>query len=66
MPCVMNAANEVAFERFRKGGIGFTGIWNVIEKTMQAHHTVENAGLDDILEADRWARVIAASIEVNG
>ena len=66
MPCVMNAANEVAFERFRKGGIGFTGIWNVIEKTMQAHHTVENAGLDDILEADRWARVKAASIEVNG
>ena len=66
MPCVMNAANEVAFERFRKGGIGFTGIWNVIEKTMQAHRTVENAGLDDILEADRWARVKAASIEVNG
>ena len=66
MPCVMNAANEVAFERFRKGGIGFTGIWNVIEKTMQAHRTVENAGLDDILEADRWARVKAALIEVNG
>ena len=38
----------------------------MIEKTMQAHRTVENAGLDDILEADRWARVKAASIEVNG
>mgnify|MGYP000946992970 CR=1 FL=1 len=65
MPCVMNAANEVAFERFKKGGSGFTVIWSVIEKTMEAHHTVGNALLEDILEADHWARRKAASIEVS-
>lgn len=62
MPCVMNAANEVAFARFRNGEIRFTGIWNVIEKTMEAHRVVTEAGLADILAADRWAREKAASV----
>ena len=62
MPCVMNAANEVAFMRFKKGGIPFTGIWNVIEKTMEAHRVVAGASLDDIFEADREAREKALSV----
>ncbi len=64
MPCVMNAANEVAFARFKKGEIPFTGIWSVIEKTMEAHRSVAGAGLADILAADRWAREKAASVTV--
>ncbi len=62
MPCVMNAANESAFERFKKGEIGFMRILDVIEKTMERHESVKNASFDDILEADRWARAIAATI----
>jgi len=62
MPCVMNAANESAFERFKKGEIGFMRILDVIEKTMERHESVKNASFDDILEADRWARAIAAKI----
>ncbi|MBE6373059.1 MAG: 1-deoxy-D-xylulose-5-phosphate reductoisomerase [Lentisphaerae bacterium] len=62
MPCVMNAANEAAFVRFKNGEIGFTDIIAVIEKTMEQHNNIRNASLDDILEADRAARAFAASV----
>ena len=62
MPCVMNAANETAFVRFKNGEIGFTDIIAVIEKTMEQHNNIRNASLDDILEADRAARAFAASV----
>ena len=62
LPCVMNAANEVAFTRFKNGEIRFTDIVRVIEKTMDQHKNIRNAGLDDILEADRAARIAAAAV----
>ena len=62
LPCVMNAANEVAFTRFKNGEIRFTDIFTVIEKTMSQHKNLRNAGLDGILEADRAARIAAAAV----
>ncbi|MFZ2654242.1 MAG: 1-deoxy-D-xylulose-5-phosphate reductoisomerase [Victivallales bacterium] len=62
MPAVMNAANEVAVERFRKSEIGFTEIWNIIEKAMSYHKRLDRPSLDAILSADKWAREIAVSI----
>ena len=62
LPCVMNAANEAAFVRFKNGGIGFMDIIKVIEKTMEQHNNIRNASLEDILEADRAARAFAASV----
>ncbi len=62
LPCVMNAANEVAFVRFKNGEIRFTDIFTVIEKTMDQHKNLRNAGLEDILEADRAAREFAAAV----
>ena len=59
MPAVMNAANEVAVERFRRGEISFPGIWKVVEKTMNAHNCLEDSSLDAILTADAWARKFA-------
>ena len=61
LPTVMNAANEIAVERFRKGEIRFTDIWKVIEKSMNAHTSIINPGLDDIFESDNEARISAAS-----
>ena len=61
LPTVMNAANEIAVERFRKGEIRFTDIWNVIEKSMDAHTSIIEPDLDDIFEADNEARISAAS-----
>ena len=62
LPCVMNAANEAAFVRFKNGEIGFTEIVKVIEKTMEQHNNIRNASLEEILEADRAARSFADAV----
>jgi 1-deoxy-D-xylulose-5-phosphate reductoisomerase len=62
MPAAMNAANEVAVEAFLNSGIRFTEIAEVIRSTMEAHTTRDITGLDDALEADRWAREKAESL----
>ncbi|MBO7146917.1 MAG: 1-deoxy-D-xylulose-5-phosphate reductoisomerase [Lentisphaeria bacterium] len=62
LPCVMNAANEIAYSRFKKGEIGFTDIFRVIEKTMDQVENKRDANLAEILDADSIARKIAADI----
>ena len=62
MPAAMNAANEVAVEAFLNGGVRFIEIADVIRSTMDAHTQREITGLDDALEADRWAREKAESL----
>ena len=62
MAAVMNAANEIAVEKFRAGLIKIPGIWNIIKKTMSAHKTIKHPTLEQIIEADLWAR---AKAEVN-
>ncbi|MDA8083887.1 MAG: 1-deoxy-D-xylulose-5-phosphate reductoisomerase [Nitrospiraceae bacterium] len=59
MPCVLNAANEVAVHAFLHGRIGFTHIPAVIRKTIDGHEAVPASSLGRILEADRWARETA-------
>ncbi len=56
MPAVLNAANEVAVEAFLDGKIGFLDIPEVSRKVMTGHSTIRNPSLDDIREADTWAR----------
>ncbi|MDH5641297.1 MAG: 1-deoxy-D-xylulose-5-phosphate reductoisomerase [Nitrospira sp.] len=62
MPAVMNAANEIAVDAFLNGGIRFAGIADVIRNTMDAHTHRDITGLDEALEADRWAREKADSL----
>ncbi|MFA6292618.1 MAG: 1-deoxy-D-xylulose-5-phosphate reductoisomerase [Victivallales bacterium] len=64
LPAVMNAANEIAVERFRKSEIRFTDIWVIIEKVMSSHGKLDRPSLDAILSADKWARTAAASVKV--
>lgn len=61
-PAVMNAANEAAVSRFVKGEITFTDIPVIIEKTIQAHHPVQEFTLDQILEIHHWAVYYAEKI----
>ena len=63
MPTVLNAANEVAVEMFLRSEIGFLEIEQVIEETLAAHHPVSNPTLEEIEEADRWARRKAKTLE---
>jgi 1-deoxy-D-xylulose-5-phosphate reductoisomerase len=60
MPVVMNAANEIAVERFLSGAIAFTGIAGWVARAMDAHRPSAIHSVDDILAADAWARAQAA------
>jgi 1-deoxy-D-xylulose-5-phosphate reductoisomerase len=59
MPAVLNAANEVAAHAFLDERIGFHEIPKVIARAMRKHRTVAHPSLEEILEADCWAREIA-------
>lgn len=56
MPAVLNAANEVLVEKFLNRQIGFLDIPKGIEKTMTGHQLIKKPSLEQILEADLWAR----------
>jgi 1-deoxy-D-xylulose-5-phosphate reductoisomerase len=56
LPVVLNAANEVAVQRFLDGRLGFTSIPYVIERTMDAHQPAEVATLAEVRNVDQWAR----------
>ncbi len=60
LPAVFNAANEVAVERFCRRELSFTGITSTVDRVLAAHQVVEDPALDQILDADRWARGAAA------
>ena len=62
LPAVLNAANEVAVERFCNGDIGFTQIPATVGRVMDAHRWVAQPTLTEILEADQWARQAAANV----
>jgi len=59
MPCVLNAANEMAVDAFLKRRISFNRIPEIIDHTMLRHDVVNTPGIDDIFLADQWARQTA-------
>ena len=60
LPAVLNAANEVAVEAFVNRQINFPQITETVRRTMDAHRVVDHPTLEQILEADAWARREAA------
>ena len=62
LPAVLNGANEVAVARFLKGDIGFLDIPELIEQTMDAYTIKYEYTLEDLLEADAWAKDYAAKV----
>jgi 1-deoxy-D-xylulose-5-phosphate reductoisomerase len=55
-PVVLNAADEVAVSAFMKKKIRFIDLPKIIEKVLARHNVMNNPSLDDILQADSWAR----------
>jgi 1-deoxy-D-xylulose-5-phosphate reductoisomerase len=55
-PAVLCAADEVAVELFLSHQIGLVDIARLVEDTLEHHRGVSRPSLDDILEADAWAR----------
>lgn len=62
MPCVMNAANEIAVMAFLKGEIGFLQISDVIAETLQKVDYVAEANMHNFLQTDALSRVRAKEI----
>jgi 1-deoxy-D-xylulose-5-phosphate reductoisomerase len=62
MPTVLNAANEIAVDRFIRSEISFLQIEEIIYRTIEQHHPMMNPSLSDIEEVDEWARQIALTI----
>lgn len=56
---VLNAANEVAVEAFLEGRLPFLGIEEVIGMTLEAFRPHPARSLEDVLEAEEWARSTA-------
>jgi 1-deoxy-D-xylulose-5-phosphate reductoisomerase len=56
MPCILNAANEVAVSLFLQERIGFTQMSRLIEEAMQQASFVKEPSLDDYLQSDREVR----------
>lgn len=62
LPAVLNAANEIAVEAFVNRKINFPQITETVRRTMDAHKVVSHPTLEQILEADAWARKTAAAV----
>ena len=62
MPCILNAANELAVYGFLKNRVGFLDMTEIIERTMNEIPFIENPTLDDYFNCDGEARNFAASL----
>ncbi len=62
LPCVMNAANEIAVYAFLRNRIGFLDMTDVIERTMDKISFIEKPSLEQYFESDGEARNFAADI----
>ena len=62
MPCIVNAANEVVNEGFRKGRCSFLGMGEIIEKTMAKATFSATPDHDTYIATDAEARRIAAEL----
>jgi 1-deoxy-D-xylulose-5-phosphate reductoisomerase len=62
LPCIMNAANEIAVYAFLRNRIGFLDMTDVIERTMHKVSYIKTPSLDDYFESDGEARNFAADL----
>ncbi len=62
LPCIMNAANEIAVYAFLKNRINFLDMTDVIEKVMEHVAFIEKPTLEEYFESDAEARNFAADL----
>jgi 1-deoxy-D-xylulose-5-phosphate reductoisomerase len=62
LPCILNAANELAVYGFLKNRIGFLDMTEVIERTMEKMTYIETPTLQEYFDSDAEARNFAASL----
>ena len=62
MPCVLNAANEVAVAEFLKDRVGFLEMSAVVEQCLNKMAYIKNPSYEDYVQTDRETRLIAFDI----
>ncbi len=62
MPCILNAANEIAVKAFLLGRIGFFAMSDLIEDCMDRVSFIDKPDLDQIIETDKVTRELAESL----
>lgn len=62
MPCIINAANEIAVSGFLNGHIGFLAMSDLIETCMQKLSFINEPSLQDYLDTDKETRVFAQNL----
>ncbi len=62
LPCVLNAANEIAVFAFLRNRIGFLDMTDLVERTMRYVPFIERPTLEEYFESDGEARNFAASL----
>lgn len=62
VPCIINAANEIAVAGFLNNELGFLAMSDVIETCMQRINYIANPVLDDYLNTDKETRILAQEL----
>ncbi|WP_299985121.1 1-deoxy-D-xylulose-5-phosphate reductoisomerase [uncultured Pontibacter sp.] len=62
MPCILNAANEIAVESFLREEVGFLEMSDIIESSMAKVAYIANPSYEDYVTTDRETRAYAASL----
>ena len=56
LACVLNSANEIIVEAFLAGRLRFKDIPNSLMRVLDKHKAIKNPDIEEIMEADKWAR----------
>ncbi|RJE74028.1 MULTISPECIES: 1-deoxy-D-xylulose-5-phosphate reductoisomerase [Reichenbachiella] len=62
LPCILNAANEIAVSEFLNDRIGFLEMSDVVEKCMDKVSFIAHPNMEDYVETDKETRKIALDI----
>jgi len=62
LPCILNAANEIAVQAFLREELGFLQIPELIERCMQSVNFIHDPGLEDYIKTDQLTRIRAKEI----
>lgn len=62
LPCILNAANEIAVYAFLRNRVGFLDLTEMVERTMEKIPFIANPTLEELFESDGEARSFAATL----
>jgi 1-deoxy-D-xylulose-5-phosphate reductoisomerase len=62
MPCVLNAANEVAVEEFLNNRLGFLQMSDVVEQCLAKMNYIASPAYEDYVNTDKETRIKAKEL----